>query len=270
MDKLLSVEWDDLMPDPTQPRKSFLKDELERLAASVAARGILQPLRIIRRGDGTDRPSWLIATGESRWRAAKLAGLKAVPCLVIDGQPDEADLLADRIIENACRNDLRPLELARALAKLKALKGYNSLTLAKELGISPAAITRAESLLSLPEDVQALVDSGSVAESTAYEISRLPDEQSQRELARAVADRRLNREAVTEAVRNRVGRRAAKKTARLVCRLDGGISVAISGTEVLTSWETLLDALDRVRKQARKLCDGGQEVSALARSLRAS
>ncbi|APW58635.1 ParB/RepB/Spo0J family partition protein [Paludisphaera borealis] len=267
MDKILSVAIEELMPDPTQPRKSFLDEEIERLAASIRARGILMPLRILR---DEERRCWLIATGESRWRAARLAGLKTVPCIVVDGQPDEADLLADRVIENHVRHDLSAMDLARALAKLKLLKKCTSQQLAKELGISGAAITRAEALLSLPEDVQTLVESRAVPESTAYEISRMPDADSQRELAAAVADRRLKRDAVANAVRDRIGKRAVKpKAGRVVCRLGGGLSISISANDAL-DWTTIIEAIDRIRREARKLSDNGSEVQALARSLRAS
>jgi ParB family transcriptional regulator, chromosome partitioning protein len=265
MEKILSVGVEELYPDPTQPRKTFFKDEIERLAASISARGILMPLRVIRNGD-----RWVIATGESRWRAARLAGLTHVPCIVIDGQPEEADLLADRVIENHVRHDLSAMDLARALAKLKLLKKCTSQQLAREIGISGSAITRSEALLTLPEDVQSLIDSGAVPESTAYEISRMPDAESQRELSHAVAGRRLNRDAVAEAVRARIGKRAVKpKAGRLVCRLAGGISISISRNEAL-DWTTLIDAIDRIRREARKLCDNGSEVQALARTLRAS
>ena len=74
-------------------------------------------------------------------------------------------MLADQIVENHCRHDLRPLDLARAMAKLKKLKGCTSQDLAAELGISGASVTRAEALLTLPEDVQAMVDDGRLAES---------------------------------------------------------------------------------------------------------
>lgn len=265
---LRAIGIDQLMPDPTQPRKTFLADEIDRLAASIKARGVLTPLRV---AFDEERQCWLIVTGESRWRAARVAGLVTVPCLVLHGQPEEADLLADRIVENACRHDLRPLELARALAKLKALKGgCTSQALAQELGLSGAAITRAEALLTLPDDIQAMVDDGRVPESAAYEISRLQDAASQRELAEAVAARRMNRDAVAEAVRSKIGRRAVQpKASRVACRLEGGISLTLSSVQALT-WEELLSALDQVRKEARKLCDSGKEVTALARVLRAS
>jgi ParB family transcriptional regulator, chromosome partitioning protein len=263
---LLSVEVGLLMPDPTQPRKTFLKEEIDRLAASITARGILQPLRI--RPDG-ERQCWWIVTGECRWRAARQAGLTHVPCLEVEGEVDEADQLADQVIENHIRNSLRPIELARALAKLKALKGCNSRHLAEELGLSGAAITRAEALLTLPSEVQALVDDGSVSESAAYEISRLPDEASQRELASTVAAGRMNRDQAADAVRNRVGKKNVRpKAGRLPLRLDG-ISVTVSADKPLT-WDEFNSAIEKIRKEAKRLYENGKEITELARLLRAS
>jgi ParB family chromosome partitioning protein len=193
-----------------------------------------------------------------------------LPCLPVEGELTETDILSDQIIENTVRNSLRPLELARALAKLKALKGCNSQVLAKELGISGASITRAEALLSLSEDIQALVDSGKISESAGYEISRLPDADSQRELARSVAEGRVSRDGAADAVRAVVGKKHVKpKAARLPLRLDGGICVTVSTAKPLT-WDDLLNAIDVIRKESRKLYEVGKDVTALARSLRAS
>ncbi len=265
--KVLMLPVDEVCPDPSQPRQMFDKDDLDRMTASIAARGILQPIRV--RFDG-QRASWVIISGECRWRAAKLAGLASVPCLPVEGELSETDLLADQIIENTVRNSLKPLELARALAKLKALKGCTSQVLAKELGISGGAITKAESLLSLPEEIRAMVDDGRVPESAGYEISRLPDEQGQRRLADSVAAGKLGRDGVAEAVRHQIGRKQVRpKAGRLSCKLDGGISVTVTSGEPLT-WDDLLAALDHVRKQAKKLADDGKDVTALARLLRAS
>jgi ParB family chromosome partitioning protein len=218
------------------------------------------------------RQVWVILTGESRYRAAKLAGLPSVPCLPVSGELSEIDKLADRLTENGVRHDLQAMEEARALARLKALKGCNSKALVEEYGFSGASITKAEALLSLPADIQDLIGSGSgqIAPASAYEISRLPDEQSMRELAQAVIAKHMPRDAVAETVRGRVGKRnIAPKAGRLSCKLDGGISVTVSSGEPLT-WEDLLTALDHLKKQAKKLCDDGKEVSALARLLRAS
>lgn len=266
--ELLSVAIDQLMADPTQPRKTFEPDALQRLAASLTARGVLQPLRVLW---DASRELWVIVTGESRWKAAKIAGLTHLPCIVVSGEPDEADLLADRIVENSLRNDLRPLEFARALAKLKILKGATSQALTRELGISGAAITRAESLLTLPGDVQTLVDKGSVSESTAYELSRMPDEAGMRELAQAVVAKRMTRQEVAEAVQRMVGKKhVAPKASRLSCRLESGVSVTVSSSDGPLTWESLLEGLDRLRKEGKRLFDSGKDISALAQLLRAS
>lgn len=264
---LIDIACDELMPDPTQPRKTFIAAEIEKLAASIAARGLLQPVRVMW---DSARQCYVIITGESRWRAAKHAGWTHIQCIVIDGNPDEAALLADRIVENTCRQDLLPLALSRALAKLKALKKCTSQALASELGISAAALTRAEALLSLPEDIQEMVDDGRVPESIGYELSRMPGADAQRELAAAVCQKRLKRDAVAEAVRAKIGKRAVKPRAgRLVCRLAGGVSVSISASDAL-DWTTLIEAIDRIRREARKLCDSGKDVAALAKSLHSS
>lgn len=264
---LLMIAAAEVCPDPSQPRQMFDKDDLDRMTASIAARGVLQPIRV--RWDD-QRASWVIISGECRWRAAKQAGLATVPCLPVEGELSETDLLADQIIENTVRNSLKPLELARSLAKLKALKGCTSQALARELGISGGAITKAEALLSLPEEIQAMVDDGRVPESAGYEISRMPDEQGQRELAYSVAAGRMNRDHVAEAVRQKIGRKDVRpKAGRISCKLDGGISVTVSSGDPLT-WNELIAALDQIRRQAKKLYEDGKDVSALARLLRAS
>jgi len=257
-DTLLSVEVGRLVPDPTQPRKHFLTEEIERLAASIAARGVLQPLRI---SWDAERNCGRIILGESRWRAAQLAGRTHVPCLEVEGELSETDILSDQIIENSVRNSLRPLELARALAKLKALKRCTAQQLAAALGISGASITRLEALLSLPEDIQAMVDDGRVPESTAYELSRLPEMEGQLELARAVASKKLSRDQVADAVRDRVGRKNVRpRASRLSCRMDGGVCLTLTASEPLT-WDTLLSTLEAGRKAAKRLYEGGHEVT---------
>ena len=267
--QVLMLGVDELMPDPSQPRKTFHDEEIKRLAASIAARGVQQPLRVIR---DEQRQCWVILTGESRHRAAKLAGLTSVPCLPVAGELSEMDKLADRLTENSLRHDLEAMEEARGLARLKALKGVNSKALVDDYGFSGASITKAEALLSLPDDIQELIGSGpgQIAPATGYEISRLPDAESQRELAQAIVAKHLSRDAVSEMVRGRVGKRnVAPKLGRLSCKLDGGISVTVSSAEPLT-WDDLLTALDHMRKQAKKLSDDGKDVSALAKLLRAS
>jgi ParB family chromosome partitioning protein len=254
-----------LAPDPSQPRRSFLKEEIDRLAASIKARGILQPLRV-KRDD--ERDCWRIVVGECRWRAARLAGLETVPCIEVDGDVSETDILTDQIIENTIRNTLRPLEFARSLAKLKALRGWNSSTLAKETGISGSAVTIAEALLNdLPAEVQAMVDEGYVPESTAYEISRLPDDESKIQLAQAVRSKKKSREQVSQEVRDRIGKKKSNSRSTRLALRSAGVSVNVTASEALT-WEALLATIDRIRQEGKKLKEGGKPVTDLAKALK--
>jgi ParB family transcriptional regulator, chromosome partitioning protein len=265
---LLQISIDDVIPDPTQPRKTFVKEEVERLAASLVARGFLQPLRVLR---DKERQCWRIVVGETRWRAARLAGMTQVPCIVVEGQPSEADLLADRLVENHCRNDLRPLELARGIATLKSLRRCSSQDVAAQLGISGASVTRAESLLTLPEEVQAMVDDGRLAESAAHEISRLKDDDAMRDLANHIVALRLNRDQAIELCRRKsAGDKATPvKAGRVSGKLEG-VSFSFSFAGPLTP-ETLLKAVEQIRARLKELQKGNHpDASALAEMLRAS
>ena len=263
---VLQIQLDELMPDPNQPRRGGLQSEIDRLAASIAARGLLQPLRVMR---DDERKCWRIVCGESRWRAAKQAGLETVPCLPVEGVLSETDILSDQIVENHVRNDLRALDLSRAMVKLKALKGCTSQDLAAELGISGASVSRAEALLTLPPDVQAMVDDGRLAESAAYEISRLRDEDAMREMAAMVVASRLNRDQVIEAVRRKVGKKNVTKAGRVAGKLDG-VSFSFSFAAGEPTPETLLRTLDQLRSKLRELQKGDKDLSALSDLLRAS
>jgi ParB family chromosome partitioning protein len=268
--KLIEISVDELMPDPSQPRKTFPDDEIARLAASVAARGILQPLRVIR---DEQRGCWVILTGESRWRSAKQAGLKTAPCVVVEGKLSRSDKLADQLSENGVRHDLPAMEEAAAIAELKALRGCDSQTLAAELGLSGASITRAESLLSLPEYIQAMVGSGPgrVSPAGAYEASRLGGHpQAQLELAHDLAAGRINRDQAAARVRSIIGQKNLRpKSSRLPLRLEGGVCVTVSADRPLT-WDEFNDAIDRIRKEAKRLYENGKDITELARLLRAS
>jgi ParB family transcriptional regulator, chromosome partitioning protein len=265
--QVLMIPVGELFPCTSQPRKSLSREELGRMAASIKVKGVLQPIRARR---DELRNGWEIVTGETRWRGAKEAGLATVPCLPVIGDLSETDLLADQLIENVCRNDLAPVQLARGLARYKALRQCTAQQMATELGISGSAISKSESLLSLPEDVQALVDGGQVSESAAYHLSRLPDEATQRELAQAIAAGTINRDDAAEAVQAAIGKKnVTPKGGRLPLKLEGGVCVTVSAGQPLT-WDDFNTALDVIRKQAKKLHDGGKPLADLPRSLRAS
>jgi ParB family chromosome partitioning protein len=156
------------------------------------------------------------------------------------------------------------------MAKLKKLKGCSSQDLAAELGIGGASVTKAEALLTLPVEVQAMVDDGRLAETAAYELSRLRDEEAVREMAALVVASRLNRDQVIEAVRLKVGKKNVQpKAGRVSGKLDGVSFTFSIPTGALTP-EALLRAIDQIRSKLRELQKGEKDLSALADLLRAS
>lgn len=143
----------DITPSAEQPRKNFNEESLRELAESIRRQGILQPLLVRPLGDG-----YQLVAGERRWRAAKLAGLGKVP--VIIRVMDDKDVMAAALIENLQREDLNPVEEARALAKLQETLDLTQDALASRLGKSRPAIANALRLLRLSPAAQDDVEQG--------------------------------------------------------------------------------------------------------------
>ncbi len=200
-----SIEIGRILPDPDQPRQEFDSDALMRLAESMKVRGQLQPCRV-RWVESESR--YMIVVGERRWRAAMLAGLKSVECVVVSHAATPIDLLEDQIVENALRDDLRPVELAKAWRRLMDARGMSHRELAERLSVDHATVTRAMSLLKLPESIQESVDSGEIRPSTAYEISRVENPVEQAELAEQAKGGELK----LQEIRTRVGRAKSAKS----------------------------------------------------------
>jgi ParB family transcriptional regulator, chromosome partitioning protein len=186
--------------DPYQPREDFDPEGLERLAQSLRQRGQLQPIRV--RWDGTQE-RYMIVCGERRWRAAQLAGLESLACVIVEGELLPRERLAIQLVENALREDLRPIEQAKAYRSLMESQDWSARQLAAELSIHHGQVVRALALLGLPQAVQDRVEQGALSPAAAYEVTKLPDPATQAELVeRAVVDK-LTRQEVIEAVRER-------------------------------------------------------------------
>jgi ParB family chromosome partitioning protein len=153
-DRLLPIEA--LAPNPDQPRRSFDDAALEDLAASIRTRGILQPLIVRPRVQGSATHE--IVAGERRWRAAQKAQLHEVPVIV--RTLDDTEALELAIVENIQRADLSPLEEARAYRQLIERFGHTQEKLAQSLGKSRSHIANLMRLLSLPEDVLNAIEAG--------------------------------------------------------------------------------------------------------------
>ena len=153
----VEVPVDKILPDPDQPREDFDPEALERLADSLKARGQLQPVRV--RWDEA-QGVYVLICGERRWRAAKIAGMATMSCVVSDGPLDAGELLALQLVENCLREDLQPIEQARAFRALMDKNGWSGNQTAKALGIAQPTVVRALALLELPEPVQGQVERG--------------------------------------------------------------------------------------------------------------
>jgi ParB family chromosome partitioning protein len=199
------INLDRIIADPDQPRKEFEPESLERLAASLKARGQLQPIRV-RWDEG--RGLYVILMGERRWRAAEMAGLTSLTCVVHEGLLSDGEKLELQLIENAVREDLKPVEQARAFQALMERNGWDGKTLAATLQVTPATVSRALTLLDLPEAVQDKVEQGALPASTAYEIAQLPDPAERTELADLAVAEKLTKTDVREAVKAIKARKA--------------------------------------------------------------
>ena len=182
--RVLFLPVDSILPNPDQPRTLFSQPELEELADSIQSMGILQPLTVRRREGG-----WELVAGERRLRAAKLAGLREVPCLSIQTDGQSSSLLA--LGENLQRRDLDFWEEALALRKLIDTYHISQDEAARRLGKSQSAVANKLRLLKLDPAVLTILREGGCTERHARALLRLEDPAQQREAARQVTERSL-------------------------------------------------------------------------------
>jgi ParB family transcriptional regulator, chromosome partitioning protein len=177
--ELRELHVDLVAPNPDQPRKRFDDEALQALADSVKERGVLQPVLVRPRPGG----SYELVAGERRWRAARLAGLETLPALV--QQRDDAQSLEDALIENMAREDLNPIEAARAVAGLVEELGLTREEVGRRVGRSRVAVSNLLRLLDLPDEALALVEDGSLTEGHGRALLLADDHAERRSIARA-------------------------------------------------------------------------------------
>jgi ParB family chromosome partitioning protein len=175
-----------ITPNRFQPRHTFEPEAIADLAASIAQKGVLQPLIVREADDG----GWEIVSGERRWRAAQQAGLASVPVIV--REVDERDLLEIALIENLQREDLDAIEEATGYRRLIDDFGATQAELAEHLGRSRPAVANALRLLDLPDAVQAMIRQGRLTAGHGRALLGLENRRRMPELAREAADRGLS------------------------------------------------------------------------------
>ncbi len=156
----VEIEVDRVLPDPNQPRTEFDAEAIARLADSLKEHGQLQPISV---RWSEDMGRYLVVTGERRWRASVMAGRHTIAAVVIEDDKTDSQILEMQLIENCLREDLQPIEQARAFRTLLDRNGWSAVRLAKALSLNNSTIIRALSLLDLPEAVQGRVESGELA-----------------------------------------------------------------------------------------------------------
>ena len=170
-----------IKPNPKQPRTNFDADALAGLAASIETSGVVQPLLVRPLHDG----SYELIAGERRWRASQQAGLEKVPAIVRDSE--HAERLQVALIENMVREDLNPVEEARACAALVEDLGLSKEDLARRIGRSRPAVSNLIRLLDLPDEAIALLEAGELSEGHGRALLGVSGNDVRRRLARDAA-----------------------------------------------------------------------------------
>jgi ParB family transcriptional regulator, chromosome partitioning protein len=182
LEELRQIPADLIAPNPHQPRNGFDEASLLSLAESIKVRGVLQPVLVRPLPGGT----YELIAGERRWRAAQLAELESVPAIV--RHRDDVASLEMALIENMAREDLNPIEEARACAALTEELGLSREEVGRRVGRGRVAVSNLIRLLDLPDDALESIQAGHLSEGHGRALLMAPDHAERRRLARAAVD----------------------------------------------------------------------------------
>jgi ParB family transcriptional regulator, chromosome partitioning protein len=197
---------DSIVPNRYQPRHIFAPGELAELTASIKESGVLQPVMVRRKGDGM----YELISGERRWRASKEAGLETIQAVIRNCSDQESLLLA--LVENLQREDLNPMETARAYARMMKEFGLTQEAIAQRVGCDRSSVANAVRLTHLHPDVQSLIESGAISAGHAKVILGLESPEGQVRVAKMVASQGLSVREVEKLVEaSMAGRKRARR-----------------------------------------------------------
>jgi ParB family transcriptional regulator, chromosome partitioning protein len=192
---LAQLPVDSIHPSPRQPRRRFDSEATSGLAESIRAQGVIQPVLVRPRAGG----GWELIAGERRWRAAREAGVTTMPAVV--RHADDRDSLLLALVENVAREQLSPVEEARAYAALVDEFALSLGDVAERVGRSKSSVSNRLRLLELPDDVLGMVERGEVSEGHARACLAVPDQDGRRRLAHQIVRRGLSVRAAEQAAR---------------------------------------------------------------------
>jgi ParB family chromosome partitioning protein len=259
--ELRELDVTQIEPNPEQPRARFDAASLDALAGSIGSVGLLQPLIVRPLDDGR----YELVAGERRWRAAQKAGIGRVPAVVRSSPQDER--LQAALIENMVREDLNPVEEARACASLVDDLGISKEELARRVGRSRAAISNLIRLLDLPDSALMLLERGELTEGHGRAILQVPDQDRRARLAKQAAARGWS----VRDTERRAGERPRQRKAGSGGRVSSEERAAMTDAEDLLGSAIGRDV--RVRRdgngvKAELHFDDLAELESLARRLR--
>ncbi|HEX3330702.1 MAG TPA: ParB/RepB/Spo0J family partition protein [Gaiellales bacterium] len=224
---MVELEIGQVRPNPRQPRRVFDDDAIQRLSESVKADGVVQPIIVRDVGDGYE-----IVAGERRWRAARLAGLHTIPAIVRTA--DDRELLILALAENVAREDLNPIDQARAYAVLADELDLTQTEIARRVGKSRPAVANTMRLLELPDDVLDLLAGGDLSEGHGRALLLASGQDERSNLARTAVSRGWSvRECEAAA------KRAAKPAKREGKRSEGVMDDELAHLAVDAAWQSL-------------------------------
>jgi len=175
-----------IVPNRYQPRQTFSPQELNELADSLKQSGLLQPILVRRKGDGI----FELISGERRWRAAKEAGLETIQAVIRNCGDEESVVLA--LVENLQREDLNPMEMARAYYRMMNEFGLPQDIIARRVGCERSSIANVVRLIQLPSEIQQLIESNQLSLGHAKVILSLPGQNEQLKIAQLVVSKALS------------------------------------------------------------------------------
>jgi ParB family chromosome partitioning protein len=255
--ELVQLPLGSIKPNVRQPRRRFDAESISELADSIRTQGLVQPVVVRPLAGGT----WELIAGERRWRAARAAGLATIPALV--RETDDRDSLLLALVENVAREDLSPIEEARAYSVLMDEFTLSLGDVAERVGRSKPTVSNRMRLLELPEDVIGLLERGLISEGHARAILAVPGHDERRALARQVVRKGLTVRATERAARwagaRTKPRRSRRVSPALASRarsaMEGivGSGVRVTDTRIEipftdeTQLEEIIESLERAR-----------------------
>jgi ParB family transcriptional regulator, chromosome partitioning protein len=220
--ELAELPLDQIHPNPRQPRRRFEPDAASGLASSIRTQGLLQPVVVRPRAAG----GWELIAGERRWRAAKEAGLGTLPALVRNA--DDRDTLLLSLVENVAREQLSPVEEARAYALLIDEFDLSLGDVAERVGKAKPTISNRVRLLDLPDDVLWMVARGELTERHARAVLAVPDREGQKRLAKRIVEQGLSARAAERAAQDAGAKRKPRKKTAVDPALAARVREAIA------------------------------------------